>query len=226
MSLKILIIDDDPGFRHMVQIKLKSWQDDLSIDIAESLAEASSKLDNETYDLVIKDQHLPDGLGYDFRHTALTDSTVLAVSSDETPELPGVAVMSGAEHFLGKRQVSEPLFIPLVAALVERKKLQNQILATRLKQSKMDTVSRLLTTLKHEINNPLGAVLGGAYLVKTAGNVDEEQKKALSLIEESGNRIKHVIKELSDAMDLEEVQKASEEVFLVPGDAKWEEKDK
>jgi len=224
MSLKILIIDDDPGFRHMVQIKLKSWQDNLEIDIAENLAEARAKLDVKSYDLVVKDQHLPDGLGSDFNHPTLSDSTVLAVSSDEAPELPGDALMGGAEHFLGKRQVSEPLFIPLVAALVGKKKLQNQIMESKLRQSKMDTVKRLLTTLKHEINNPLGAVLGGTYLVKTAGDLDEEQKKALSLIEDSGNRIKHVIKELSEAIELEAVQKASEEVFLVPGDAPWGEK--
>ena len=66
-----------------------------------------------------------------------------------------------------------------------------------------------------------GAVLGGAYLLKTGGSLAEEQREALRLIEASGHRIKHVIQQLCDAADLEEVIKGQEAVFQIPGDPTW-----
>jgi len=65
-------------------------------------------------------------------------------------------------------------------------------------------------------------VLGGAYLMRSGGNLGPDQEKALKIIEASGNRIKHVMKQLAAAAELEEVTKAQEEVFQVPGDPKWD----
>ena len=118
--------------------------------------------------------------------------------------------------------MSEPLFIPLVLALIERKKLEQELLTARIKQSRMESIKLLLGTLRHEINNPLGAVLGGAYIMRLSGQLGADQAEALRLIEASGNRIKHVIKELCEAAELEEVTKGSEQVFHVPGDPDWE----
>lgn len=224
MPLSVLIIEDDKNFRRIVELRLKGWRQDLDISVAENLAQAAEALDNRVFDLVIKDQHLPDGLGSEFRHKNLDGCTLLAVSSDDRPDLPVDAIRGGAQHFLGKRQVTEPLFIPLIEALLEKTELQAQVVKNAVRQSRMETITRLVTTLKHEINNPLGAVLGGTYLVKTAGYLDEEQTKALKLIEESGERIKHVLQELDAAVDLEEAKKASEDVFIVPGDKPWTEK--
>ena len=60
---KILVVDDD-------QIILESLREFLSLegyqaDGAESMKEAVSKLQNEIYNLVITDVHLPDGDGFE-----------------------------------------------------------------------------------------------------------------------------------------------------------------
>lgn len=221
-ELKVLIVDDDHAFRHLLKLRLKDWRDNLNISIVGTLGEANDILSRDVFELIILDQHLPDGMSSDFYHPALNDATVLAVSSDDSPDIPGRAVRSGAQHFLGKRQISDPLLPPLLNALLERKEMEKALFQTRLQESKMDTIKRLLTTLRHEINNPLGAVLGGTYLVKTAGNLSPEQIEALELISQSGNRIKHVLHELCQAADLTEVEKASEELYQIPGDKPWE----
>jgi signal transduction histidine kinase len=133
-------------------------------------------------------------------------------------------VRAGALHFLKKRQVSEPLFIPLVEAILERKKLESALITAKLKEQKMNTIRLLLATLRHEINNPLGAVLGGAYLIRAGGTLDADQIEAIKLIEASGNRIKDVMKRICEAADLEEVVKANEPIYQIPGDAPWGEK--
>lgn len=224
MSLAILIVEDDRNFRKLLEMRLRAWRKDLEISVAENLAQARDLLEQENNNiaLVILDQHLPDGLGsLLIEHPRLAECAVLAVSADNAPDLPGKAVRAGAHHFLGKHQISEPLFIPLLEALLDRKQLESEVIKSQLQQSRMQTIKVLLATLQHEINNPLGAVFGAAYILKTSGNLASEQTQALRLIEESGKRIKHVLKELCDAAELEEVTKGYEQLFHVPGDPEW-----
>lgn len=227
MPFHALVVEDDTKFQKVVELRLKGWRSDIQLKFADTLAAARTYLDDKSinYSLVVLDQHLPDGLGASlFSHPRLTDAAVLAVSADDAPELPGSALRAGAQHFLAKRQVSEPLFIPLVEALIERKRLEGELLVTKLKQSRLDTIRVLLGTLRHEINNPLGAVLGGVFLLKTSGKLEGEQSEAIRLIEGSGNRIKHVMKQLCETAELEEVTKGREQLFQVPGDPSWEKK--
>lgn len=227
MSIPVLIVEDDQHFKKLVEIRLKSGLPEVLITHAESITRAKELLSAEgaSYTLVILDQHLPDGLGSElFDHPKLKEAAVLAVSADDSPEIPGRALMAGAQHFLGKRQVAEPLFIPLILALLERKKLERELIDTRIKQSRLDTIKVLLGTLRHEINNPLGAVLGAAYILRSTGQLAKEQTDALRLIEASGNRIKHVLNQLCETAELEQMLKGQEQVFHIPGDPSWEKK--
>ncbi len=224
MGYRLLIVEDDLSFKRILEIRLKSWRPDIVIEHAQNLAKAREILSSSTnnFSLLILDQHLPDGRGAELlNHPALESVAVLAVSSDDKPELPGQAVMAGAQHFLGKRQVSEPLFIPLIEALIERKSFENEALKAKVKDERLRTIKVLLSTLRHEINNPLGAVMGGAYLIGVAGKLTQEQQEGLKLVEQSSDRIKNVIEQLCQAAELEEVNKANEQVFHVPGDKPW-----
>lgn len=225
MAVNTLIVEDDPNFEKLVQLRLKASIPEIAMRTATTLKRAREILDEPgtSFQLVILDQHLPDGYGSTlFDHPKLKEAAVLAVSSDDSPEVPSRALIAGAQHFLGKRQVSEPLFIPLVLALIERKKLEQEVFQARLRQSRMETIKVLLGTLRHEINNPLGAVLGGAYIMRLSGELGTDQVEALKLIEASGQRIKHVIQQLCETAELEEVTKGSEQVFHVPGDPRWD----
>ena len=225
-QMHVLIVEDDRSFQRILERRLQAWSERLAISAVSSLAEAEQLLQESAveFSLVILDQHLPDGAGVKLlEDPRLESAAVLAVSSDESPEVPARAVRSGALYFMSKRQVTQPLFTPLLEAVLERKQLEKELLAARMRESRMATIKRLLATLQHEINNPLGAVLGGTYLIRAKGDLGEEQVKALELVEQSGQRIKHVIKELCQAAELEEVTKGREKVFQVPGDKKWEE---
>ncbi len=225
--MRAFILEDDPTFAKVVEIRLKSWRPQLELKFASTIAEAKAFLDGEPekFDFAIIDQHLPDGLGYQLAsHPAFNETTVLAVSSDDAPELPGQTVLAGAQHFLGKRQVTTPLFIPLLEALVERRLLESKLRASELSAAKMKTIRTLIATLRHEINNPLGAVIGATYLLRQGAELDSKQREALTLIDSSSGRIKNILEQLCDAAELEEVLKAQEEVFQIPGDAHWPKK--
>ena len=125
--------------------------------------------------------------------------------------------------FLDKTQISEALFQPLITGIMQGNKLRKELRASQLERTRIETVRKLVDTLKHEINNPLGAVLGGAFLMENAEDSTSRQKKAAQLVEKSGKRIQKVLEELSKTVELESVKKASLDVFHIPGDDEWEE---
>ena len=227
MSLNILIIDDDPSFRHLLKVRLKSFLGDPQITIFENLTSARegvAQIDLHETDLVILDQHLPDGSGTDLLSEGLfEDLAVLSVSSDDNPHIPGASLQAGAAFFMSKNDVSEPLFEPLVNGIIDRNRIQRQLTDAKLEAARIDTVKTLVGTLRHEINNPLGAVLGAAYLLKNNDDATQDQQRAAELVKSSGERIKHVLDELCKAIELESVNKADQTVFHIPGDEPWEE---
>ena len=219
----ILIVEDDLQFKTLLEMRLNSIIPGSKISHAASISSARELIKNSTpFDLVILDQHLPDGLGIHlFNDDLLKNSVVLAVSSDDNPEIPAENVRLGAAYFLSKTQVSQPLFKPLLQAVITRAKLERELAQTKLDQAVLNSIKTLVATLRHEINNPLGAVLGGAYLLKNIPTSTPDQKEAAELVEQSGKRIKHVLEQIIEASSLEATDKANTTVFQIPGDPKW-----
>ncbi len=230
MSLNVLIIDDDESFRKIVSMKLRSLFDELKITEYQDLATVRTAFTEQiglSYDLVILDQHLPDGKGTDLlQEEWFEDIAVLSVSSDEAPEIPGESLKAGATYFLSKKNVTDPLFDPLVHGIIDRNRLQKKLKAAHVNRKVIEMVRSHIGTLRHEINNPLGAVLGAAFLIRSNEQSSSEQIQAAELVEKSGKRIKHVLDKICEAMELgtelEAVDKADQRVFHIPGDEPWE----
>lgn len=231
MSLHVLIIDDDADFRRILSLRLRSFLPDLTLLERDSIEEARRFLNQEerpSLDLVIMDQHLPDGKGTDLlKEGWFENDAVLSVSSDSAPEIPGESMTAGAAFFLTKRDVSQPLFEPLARGLIERNKIQRELTKAAVNRQVIEMVRTHIGTLRHEINNPLGAVLGAAYLLRNSDAATPDQQQAAELVEKSGKRIKNVLDQICTAMEseqpLEPVMKAHHKVFHIPGDKPWEE---
>lgn len=221
----VIIVDDDEAFRIILRKRLESVLSGATFKEFESLSAARKGLANlaEVSDLVVLDQHLSDGNGVELlKEGMFQESAVLAVSSDNDPNIPGSVVGAGAAFFLSKHNISDPLFAPLVRGLVERARLNRQLNNLKIELATLKTVKTLVSTLRHEINNPLGGVLGGAYLLKNRKGVSEDERKAAEIVEKSGQRIKHVLDELCNTISLDSVNKGGQDVFHIPGDKKWE----
>lgn len=229
-DINILIIDDDDSFRTIISKRIKSFMPNSVFKEFSRVASAEEFLSSNpvgNWDLVILDEQLPDGRGYDLlKKGYFADLAVITISSDKDPNTPGRVVSAGASFFLDKLQIKDALFEPLIKGVIDRNKIQKQLAQNKLEQAKIDTVKTLVGTLRHEINNPLGAVLGGAYLIKESANSSSEQVEAAKLVEDSGRRIKHVLDQLCKAIELDSIAKANQTVFHIPGDAPWEKNKK
>jgi len=225
-NIEILIIDDDTAYKKILKKRLAAFMPTINISDFDDLTSARVSLSTNAkqhYDLIILDEHLPDGRGVELlKEGWFEDLAVITISSDTAPEMPGRAVGAGSMYFLSKVQISDPLFEPLIKGILDRNRMQRTLKDSQLEATKIDTVRTLVATLRHEINNPLGAVLGAAYLMKSNQNASTEQIEAARLVEDSGNRIKHVLDQLCAAISIDSVKKANQKVFHIPGDAPWE----
>ena len=225
MPTKILLVDDDAQFRKLLEIRLNSFLPELSITTFDNVSDARSYINNlqeNNFDLIILDQHLPDGRGTELlTESFFYEQAVLCLSSDTDPNLPGQTILAGANYFLNKVNASEPLFRPLIQGLIERNKIQRELTRVKTQAAVIESVRTLMMTLKHEINNPLGALLGGAFILGGDKNASADQLQAAQLVEQSGQRIKLVLDQLCSAVALEPVVKGGHTVFQVPGDKKW-----
>jgi DNA-binding NarL/FixJ family response regulator len=226
MSTTVLILDDSVEFRTLMSMRLKSFIPDLTLMVFSSIAEARQGVRErltQQPDLVILDHHLPDGIGLELlSEEKLEGLAILAVSSDADPEIPGSSMRAGATYFLSKEKVRDASFKPLVLGLVDRNRVQRELVELRRKATVVDAVKTLVDTLRHEINNPLGAVLGATFILKSTTASHDDRREAARLVEESGKRIKFVLDELSKAVSLDSVMKSEHRVFHVPGDKPWE----
>jgi len=100
MAFHALIIDDDDAFRKILERRLRAFIPLLTVTDFEAITPAREFLSNSRrtkelgngptveFDLVILDEHLPDGRGTDLLAEGWFEGlAVLSVSSDNSPEI-------------------------------------------------------------------------------------------------------------------------------------------
>jgi two-component system response regulator FlrC len=100
---RILVIDDDPGFRDLLETILSN--EGYEVDTGGLVADAVRLGSGRQYDAVLSDLRLPDGSGVDvlrwFRKE-MPDSPVVMITAFGTIESAVEAIKLGAEDYLGK----------------------------------------------------------------------------------------------------------------------------
>jgi DNA-binding NtrC family response regulator len=118
----ILIVDDDPGFRALMETILRG--EGYTVDTAGSVSEAALRISRRSYHLVISDLKLPDGSGIDvLRHARqeMSDAPVIMITGFGTVASAVEAMKNGAVDYLGK-----PLSSPDELRIVVRRVLDQQ----------------------------------------------------------------------------------------------------
>ncbi|VAW53524.1 Sensory box/GGDEF family protein [hydrothermal vent metagenome] len=170
---KILVVDDDP-------VVLKSLNDLLSIrgfnpSIAIGGQEAICQLDQNKYDLILLDLHMPYVSGHDVMNHINTnhiDTAVIIVSGETSFEAAKNACSQGAYDFLRKPYATDELVITINNALKEKRlQKQNSFMQQQLSESErlhryiVNTSPDIIYILDHDghftfINERIESLLG------------------------------------------------------------------
>jgi diguanylate cyclase (GGDEF)-like protein len=124
-AVRVLLLEDNRVSAEIFAAYLRAipWAD-TELRTAATLAEALAWLSRASFDLVVADLHLPDSAGVVTveRLTRAGEGLVIAMTTDEDPQLREDAISSGAYDFLHKSQLNKVTLQRLVRLAVLQSK--------------------------------------------------------------------------------------------------------
>lgn len=157
-TLKVLVVEDNPGDYLLVEEYLQSADNNYSIVHAETMGVAEKFLAAEKYDVILLDLSLPDSTG-------VNSVRVIVESNNHTPVIVltgfgnrqyGIdSLKTGAADYLVKDEINSSVLEKSISYCIERNKLQKEM-------NKMDRLFRVITENSRDakmILNAKGVIL-------------------------------------------------------------------
>jgi len=169
-GLKVLIVDDDDDCRGFIATVL--LEEKAAVTEVATAEEAVRVLQERRFDIHLLDKNLPDMDGISLaRHIRdrEIETPVIMITGQATVETAVQAMRFGVDDYLVKPIDNiDLLFKTMMGALDHRRlKEENKRLQQTLAHSKrMASVGFLAAGVAHEINNPLGFLVGNLELLK------------------------------------------------------------
>lgn len=139
MNLRLLIIDDDAGLNQMLAFHFEDKGYDVSS--VHSLRDAADLLISEVPDLILLDQHLPDGNGIDILDQLTeADVPVIMMTGVHDLDLAIAAIKAGAQDFVHKPIKTEVLEHS-VDKVLESRRLAREVAAARSQEDSLPSIS-------------------------------------------------------------------------------------
>jgi DNA-binding response OmpR family regulator len=188
-TTKLLLVDDDKMNGTLLQKRLlkKGFEVDF-VDNAKLCFEALSKTH---YDLILLDIMMPDMPGTEvlakIRETKNNFElpVIMVTAKDEASDLVD-ALNRGANDYLTK-----PVNMEIATARINTQLQIKDLLEESLKNKQINTINTMVTTLNHEINNPLAIAIGNLSISKE--KIDATRiEKALNALD----RITQIVKKI------------------------------
>jgi len=204
-DVNILLIDDDKlsGRSLQLQLKKKGYP---CIHLT-SGQEGLDYLEAHEVDLVLLDVMMPEISGLEvlaeIRKTrkSFEMPVIMVTSKDEAKDIV-YALHRGANDYITK-----PVNVEIAMARINTQLQLKGLIEAGLASQKQDTIGKMVTTLNHEINNPLAIAMGNLTIAKDNGDLARLEKAMMAL-----ERIADIVKKiegLSEQEDAEEVDYSS-----------------
>jgi DNA-binding response OmpR family regulator len=191
----ILIIDDDINIRNV--IKLNLTKENYEVMCAEDALEGISKIATYRPDLIILDIMMPAIDGYEVLNLLktsdnLNDIPVIMLTAKDEMEDMIRGFNYGADDYLPKpfeiRELSAK-----IRALLRIKELQRKLIESE----RMAAIGQIALTIRHEINNPLTAIVGQSEMIlKKDKSISPDIRELLEYIYKDGITIKSIVAEI------------------------------
>ncbi len=220
-AARILVAEDDPVQAAVIGDLLRAQG--YLVRCATTLREVREAVAAELPDLLLLDRMLPDGDGsllcQEFKTTATTPPfPIIILTALDRVEDRVEGILRGADDYIPKpfhpreflarvhgclRTLALTRELQQKAEELERK--QTVLLETQarlVRSERMAAIGEIGLAIRHEINNPLGSILGFTdLLLGQAEALPEEAQRKLEIIRRSTLRIRDVVKRLEEIRD-------------------------
>jgi signal transduction histidine kinase len=209
---RILLVEDEPGYARLLREVLLDVEGERCVPVCvDTLEAALDRLNAEKFELILLDLGLPDADG----------TEALARVSERAPETPivvlsalndlDVAIESmrlGAQEYLVKGQAEYLLLPRAMRYAVERKRLQERVVAARAEAERANAVKDdFLAMLGHELRNPLAPIVTVLNVLERKGHADIQEE--LTILR---RQVSHVILLVDDLLDVARIAQGKVEL--------------
>lgn len=220
---KILIVDDEKDIRDLLKATLEKHRYD-PIE-ASTGRECLEKLKSMTPDVILLDYKLPDISGMkvlqEIRKT-LPDVGIIFMTAYGDEDIAISAIAEHVDSYIRKPFLVEAMLTNIAQTLKHsRSKLERKHLIAQLRESNRELMnnyamldhanrrlreldqlkSEFLANIGHELRTPLNSIIGFTELVLQgySGPLNQEQRRQLSMVLNSGN---HLLRVLNDVIEI------------------------
>jgi len=211
---RILVVDDEKEIRGFLS-KALSRMGGFQVELAESGKEALQKIEKEAFDLVLTDLKMPkmDGLQLISEIAKSKPETLtIMMTGHGTIDSALEAMKRGASDYLMKPLNLDELIVRIRKVLEEKQRFvrlrdfAHQLEKANQELRRIDGMkSEFVSVASHELRTPLAAIKNAVQLVLkgTAGKINENQAKFLSMAERNINRLTNILNDLLNLSRIE-----------------------
>nr|BDT26574.1 response regulator [Bacteriovorax sp. HI3] len=189
--MNILLVDDDQDIADHIIVGLNGFG--YTVEHVLSGERVLELIKKNTYDLVLLDWNMPGMTGLDvlaeIRDSYLpSELPVIMVTSMNETEKIVYALDQGCNDYITK-----PITIETVAARVKTQITLQKLHEQHTAKNKLEVINEVVTTLNHEINNPLFIALNHIRKANRRADYTQLEKAENALV-----RITNIVKQISD----------------------------
>lgn len=201
---RLLIIDDDQLSAKITEKKL--CKSGYEVDVLNSALPFLDELKQNKpvyFDIILLDVMMPDISGFDVlveirKYKNNLELPVIMVTSKEESEGIVEALKAGANDYITK-----PLNLEVALARIRTQLQVKDLISLSLQSKQVSTINTMVTTLNHEINNPLAIAIGNLSICKHKPDVVRIDKALKAL-----DRITQIVKKIENITEtkMEEIE--------------------
>jgi DNA-binding NarL/FixJ family response regulator len=205
-TIKVLLVDDDPGYLSIVKHRLAPFQDKKFEVVWEKQSDKALKLlrEDKAVNLVLMDYYLSNQTGLDVTkhiYEEKIEVPIIFLTSNKDFRAAVEAMKYGVEDYLLKDDVGDTILPRAILNVLDRvalKKKVDEVEKQKLfSQKKTEAIQEVVVTICHELNNPLAAIKITTSIL-TRQQLTQEEKLLLEKLNANVTSLEQQVKKLRD----------------------------